>query len=113
MWTAIIIGICFFLAGQKPVGKGLVLGAVFSVTNCILIGKALPLRIGRSKRKTFFLSLGSIFFRYALMALPIVVAVKFDQFDLVAAVIGLFMIQLVILADHFLKLIISIRNKEA
>ncbi|MGB9442545.1 MAG: ATP synthase subunit I [Desulfobacterales bacterium] len=113
MWTAIIIGICFFLAGQKPVGKGLVLGAVFSVTNFILIGKALPLRIGRSKRKTFFLSLGSIFFRYALMALPIVVAVKFDQFDLVAAVIGLFMIQLVILADHFLKLIISIRNKEA
>ena len=113
MWTAIIIGICFFLAGQKPVGKGLVLGAVFSVANFILIAKALPLRIGRSKRKTFFLSLGSIFFRYALMALPIVMAVKFDQFDLVAAVIGLFMIQLVILADHFLKLIISIRNKEA
>ena len=113
MWTAIIIGICFFLAGQKPVGKGLVLGAIFSVANFILIGKALPMRIGRSKRKTFFLSLGSIFFRYALMALPIVVAVKFDQFDLVAAMIGLFMIQLVILSDHFLKLIISIRKKEA
>jgi len=113
IWIAIIIGLCFFLAGQKPLGKGLILGAIFSVANFILIGQTLPLRIGRSKRKTFFLSLGSIFFRYALMALPIVVAVKFDQFDLVAAVIGLFMIQLVILADHFLKLIISIRNKEA
>ena len=112
-WIAIIVGLCFFLGGQKPVGKGMILGTIFSVANFILIGKALPLRIGRSKRKTFFLSLGSIFFRYALMALPIVVAVKFDQFDLVAAVIGLFMIQLVILADHFLKLIISIRNKEA
>ena len=113
MWTAIIIGICFFLAGQKPVGKGLILGTIFSIANFILIGQTLPLRLGRSKRKTFFLSLGSIFFRYALMAIPIVVAVKFDQFDLVAAIIGLFMIQYAILADHFLRLIISIRNKEA
>ena len=113
MWTAIIIGLCFFLAGQKPVGKGLVLSAIFSIVNFILIGQTLPLRLGRSKRKTFFLSLGSIFFRYALMAIPIVVAVKFDQFDLVAAIIGLFMIQYAILADHFLRLINSIRNKEA
>ena len=94
-------------------GKGLVLGAIFSIANFILIGQTLPLRLGKSKRKTFFLSLGSIFFRYALMAIPIVVAVKFDQFDLVTAIIGLFMIQYVILAEHFFKLIISIRNKEA
>ena len=47
------------------------------------------------------------------MAIPIVVAVKFDQFDLVAAIVGLFMIQYIILADHFFKLIISFRNKEA
>ena len=47
------------------------------------------------------------------MAIPIVVAVKFDQFDLVAAIVGLFMIQYIILADHLFKLIISFRNKEA
>lgn len=111
VWIAIIIGLCFFLAGQKSVGKGLILGTIFSVANFILIGQTLPLRIGRSKRKTFFLSLGSIFFRYALMALPILVAVKFEQFNLVAAIVGLFMIQFVILADHLVKLISSIRNK--
>jgi len=112
IWIAIIIGLCFFLAGQKPVGKGLILGAIFSVANFILIGKTLPLRIGQSKRKTFFLSLGSIFFRYALMAVPIVAAVKFEQIDLVAAIIGIFMIQLVILADHILKLISSNRGEK-
>ena len=111
IWIAIGVGLCFFLAGQKPVGKGMILGAIFSVTNFILIGKTLPLRIGKSKRKTFFFSLGSIFFRYVLMALPILVAVKFEQFNLVAAIIGLFMIQIVILADHFGKMISSIRNK--
>ena len=111
IWIAIIVGLCFFLAGQKAVGKGFILGTIFSVANFILIGKALPLRIGRSKRKTFFLSLGSIFFRYALMALPIIVAVKLEQFNLVAAIVGLFMIQFVILADHFVKHISPIRNK--
>ena len=111
IWIAIIVGLCFFLGGQKPVGKGIILGTVFSVVNFILIGKALPLRIGKSKRKTFFLSLGSIFFRYVLMALPILVAVKFEQFNLVAAIVGLFMIQIVILSDHLVKLISSIRNK--
>ena len=111
VWIAIIIAICFFLAGQKPVGKGIILGTIFSVVNFILMGKALPLRIGRSKRKTFFLSLGSIFFRYLLMALPVIAAVKFEQFNLVAAISGLFMIQFVIFADHFLKMISSIRNK--
>jgi len=110
IWIAIAIGLCFFLAGQKPVGKGLVLGTVFSVINFILIGQTLPLRIGKSKRKTFLLSLGSIFGRYVLLAVPVFVAVKFADFNLVAAILGLFMIQIVILADHILKLYSSKRE---
>lgn len=112
IWIAIAIGLCFFLAGQKPVGKGLVLGTVFSVINFILIGQTLSLRLGKSKRKTFLLSLGSIIFRYIFLAIPIVVAAKFQQFDLVAAIVGIFMIQLVILADHIFRLILSNREKE-
>ena len=105
IWIAIVVAVVLFLAGYKPVGKGLVLGTIFSAINFVLIGKALPLRIGYTKRKTFLLSLGSILFRYALMAIPIVAAVKYEQFDLVGAILGLFMIQFVILADHILKLV--------
>ena len=104
IWIAIAVGFGFFLAGYKPMGKGLVLGTIFSVINFVLIGQALPLRIGHSKRKTFVLSLGSILFRYMLMAIPVVVAVKYEQFDLVGTIFGLFMIQIVIMADHILKL---------
>ena len=111
IWIAIAVGFGFFLAGYKPMGKGLVLGAIFSVINFVLIGYALPLRIGFSKRKTYFLSLGSIFCRYILMAIPIVVAVKYEQFDLIGAIFGLFMIQFVILADHILKLVLPNRKK--
>ena len=111
IWIAIAIGLCFILAGQKDLGKGLILGTVFSVINFILIGQTLPLRLGKSKRKTFLLSLGSIIFRYVLLAIPIVVAVKFEQFNLVAAIVGIFMIQVVILADHIFRLILSNRAK--
>jgi len=105
MIIAIIAAFIFILAGLKPVGKGLVLGTIFSVINFVLIGQTLPLRLSQTKRKTFFLSLGSIFFRYALLAVPLILAIKFDQFDLPAAIFGIFMIQLVILADYLLNLI--------
>jgi hypothetical protein len=95
------------LAGLKPVGKGLVLGSIFSVINFVLIGQTLPMRLSQTRRKTFLLSLGSIVFRYALLAVPLIVAVKFEQFDLPAAIFGIFMIQLVILADYLLRLIAS------
>ena len=112
IWIAIVVGLGFFLAGYKPMGKGLVLGTIFSVINFVLIGQALPLRIGYSKGKTLILSLGSIFCGYILMAVPIVVAVKYEQFDLIGAILGLFMIQIVILADHILKLFSSNPDKK-
>jgi hypothetical protein len=111
MVIAIIAAFIFILAGLKPVGKGLMLGTIFSVINFVLIGQTLPLRLSKTKRKTFFLSLGSIFFRYALLAVPLILAIKFDQFDLPAAIFGIFMIQLVILADYLLNLITSGENQ--
>ena len=107
MVVAIFAAFILILAGLKPVGKGLMLGTIFSVINFVLIGQMLPLRLSQTKRKTFVLSLGSIFFRYALLAVPLILAVKFEQFDLPAAIFGIFMIQLVILADYLLNLITS------
>lgn len=109
---AIIVGLFFILMDQKPIGKGLVLGTIFSVINFILIGQSIPLRLGRSRGKTFFISLGSIIIRYLLLAIPLVVAVKFKQFNLVAAILGIFMIQFVILGDYLLKIKTSIRRKQ-
>jgi asparagine N-glycosylation enzyme membrane subunit Stt3 len=105
MMAAIIIGLVFIIAGQKPMGKGLILGTIFSVINFILIGETLPLRLGKSRAKTFFFSLSSMLFRYVLLAIPLMVAIKFEQFNLFAAIFGIFMIQALILGDHLLKLI--------
>jgi len=98
--TAIFAGLLFILAGWEPIGKGLILGTIFSIINFILMGEMLPLKIGKSKNKTYFLSLVSIFSRYILLAIPLIIAVKFDQYNLISVVIGIFMVQFFILAEH-------------
>lgn len=109
---AIVIALFFILMGQKPVAKGFIMGTIFSVINFILIGKTITLRFGRSKRKTFSISMGSIILRYLLLAIPLIAALKFEQLNLVAAILGIFMIQFVILAEHLLTFLPSWRNKQ-
>jgi hypothetical protein len=101
---AIGVGFIFILAGLRAEGKGLVLGTLFSIINFILMGMTLPARIGKSRHRTFFISLGSIFFRYGLLAIPMILAIKYNQFNLVTVIIGIFFIQIVILSDHIFNL---------
>jgi hypothetical protein len=56
--------------------------------------------------------MGSIIFRYLLLAIPLIIAVKYKQFNLAAAILGIFMIQLVILAEHVLTLVPTLRKKQ-
>ena len=103
---AIIAGFCFILAGYRPIGKGLVFGTLFSVFNFILIGETLPMRVNKTRKMTLLLAMGSIFFRYGLMAIPLFLAIKLDQFDFFAVMAGLFLVQAVILGDHLQHLCI-------
>ncbi len=109
---AIFTGLFFIMAGQSPIGKGLILGTFFSIVNFILIGETIPHKIGKSKGKTFLISLGSIFSRYLILAVPIIMAIKLEQFNLFSTIAGIFMIQFVILADHALNIILSTRRKQ-
>lgn len=98
--AAIFIGFGLIIAGQTGVGKGLILGTLFSVINFILIGESLPLRLRPSRGKAVLLSLGSLFVRFGLLALPVVYSMKSDQFHPVAVVFGLFSVQLLLLLEH-------------
>jgi len=109
--AAIIIGLILILTGQKPLGKGLILGTLFSVVNFVLIGELISLQLGRAKAKTAAISLGSIFLRFGLLALPLVLAVKYEQFNLVTVICGIFMIQIMIMADHLRKSIMPVSKK--
>jgi hypothetical protein len=112
LFTAIIFGLPFILGGYAPIGKGLILGALFSIINFILIGETLPMKIGaHSGKRIFAVSLGLLLVRFGLLAIPVVMAIKLDQFHLVTVVIGLFMVQLSIMTEHVLKFISLTRVK--
>jgi hypothetical protein len=112
MLAAIFVGLVFILADQSAVGKGLILGTFFSIINFILLGEAIPLKAGKSRGKSFFFSLGSIFFRFALMAIPLIVAIKSVKFNLFAVIGGIFMVQIIILADHIVQILFSTRSNQ-
>lgn len=110
MILAILIGLAFFIFNQKSIGKGLILGTIFSSINFVLIGEFLPLKTGKSKNKIFLLSLGSIAFRFIILAIPLIIGIKYEAIHLAGAVCGIFMVQMVILAEHLYQMIMSIRQ---
>lgn len=98
---ALIIAAVFLIFGEKAVAKGLVLGTCFSIANFLLMGKSIPMMLGRSKAKAKVIGFGSVMARYVVLGIPVVIALKQDSFDLFAAIVGIFAVQIMILLDHF------------
>jgi hypothetical protein len=103
--SALVLGLILLAAGRPAAGKGLMLGSLFSAINFALMGVSLSAKLNDGPRRRFGWILVSIQGRFLLLAVPLVMAVKFPQFDLPATVVGVFMVQLCILAEHIGRLI--------
>ncbi|MBW1720855.1 MAG: ATP synthase subunit I [Deltaproteobacteria bacterium] len=104
MLGALLIAFFFLAIHEKALAKGLVLGTLFSVVNFLLIGQTIPLTIGRSRAQASLIGLTSILGRYAILAVPLVLAIKSPSFSFVTTVVGIFGIQMVTLFDYvFMK----------
>ena len=95
----------FLILGNKPISKGLILGTLFSIFNFILIAQSLPMQLGKGRAKTFLVCMGSIWMRYALLAIPLVLAAKLQMFNFFAAAVGILMVQVVILGHQLLRMV--------
>ena len=98
MVLGIAISLVFFLLGYKAACRGLVLGALFSTINFVLMAHSLHAKVRPDRTRASLSALGNILFRYAFMAITLILAIKLPRFDLLATVAGLFMVQSVILA---------------
>jgi ATP synthase I chain len=112
MVVAIVAGLVLIIIGYKPIAKGLILGTLFSVVNFVLMGETLTWRLSPSRKRATVISMLSIMLRYALLGVPIVVAVKFSEYNLPAVVVGLFLVQIVLLGEHITKLATSSFRKQ-
>lgn len=111
--TSVFFALVLVLISMAPIAKGLVIGTLFSIINFILMGASLPKKIGTSRKRATVISGVSILVRYAILAVPLAIAVQSDQFNLAATVGGLFMIQIQILLDYTVGLYIPETRKKA
>lgn len=100
---AVGIGAAFMLCGYTAIAKGLILGTLFSIINFFLLARSLPAKIGHTRKRTWWLSTRSRLVRFSLLAIPMLAAIKSDAFNLAATVTGLFIVQLLVLANHILS----------
>ena len=108
---AIGAGLLFLGLGQKDVCRGLVLGGVFSAINFALMGQLLRYRLADNRKAAAQRSFAALMLRYLLLAVPLVLAVKYERFNLPATVVGVFMVQLVILLEQGARLFFASANK--
>jgi hypothetical protein len=101
--AAILIAIAgallLILIGYKPMGRGLVLGTLFSIINFLLMAYSIQVRLGKHQNRATLSALVSLWLRFGVMAVPLIVALSFDSYHIATTVMGLFMVQFVILLE--------------
>lgn len=96
---AILLAVVTVLSGHKELGKGLILGTLFSILNFILMAEFMPLRLSTERRRASVYAFITLILRYVILALPLIVAAKIDAFSFATTAAGLFMVPLVALID--------------
>ncbi len=98
--ASVIVAVVIFALGYTPIAKGLVLGALFSVLNFVVMASILPFQLGLKRRKATGFAILSIMLRLGLLALPLIIAMKSDSFQWTAVAVGLFVVPVTILIDQ-------------
>lgn len=100
MVAAIVLALVSILLGAKPIGKGLILGTLFSVLNFVLMAHMLPLRIQETRSRSILGAFGSIWVRLGLLAVALLIASKNESINFFATAAGLFMVQVIIVLNQ-------------
>jgi uncharacterized membrane protein YadS len=98
--AALVLGGGLIITGYTSLGKGLILGSLFSVLNFLLMALVIPYHVGHGRGKSFLIPLTSICGRFALMAIPLIYSVKHSQIAVSTVAIGLFIIPISILGEQ-------------
>jgi hypothetical protein len=96
---AIVLAVVTILSGHKELGKGLLLGTLFSILNFILMAEFMPLRLSSDRRRASVFAFITLVLRHAILALPLIIAAKLDAFAFTTTAAGLFMVPLVAIID--------------
>jgi len=89
---ALLVASFSLFFGWESVARGFGLGALFSVVNFKMLAMSVYRRLARQKKGLTLEAMLSFWLRYGLLAVPIILAAKLPQIDLVSTIVGLFSI---------------------
>ena len=107
MTLSICLALLFVILGYKDICRGLVLGGIFSTLNFALMGHFLRYRLDGNRKAGTQKALIALLFRYAILAIPIIISIRSNQYSFPATVVGIFMIQLVIMFESGSRLLLA------
>ena len=98
--SALVLAVIFLIFQENAIAKGLLLGSLCSIINFMLLSLSVPMTVGKTRYRAGLIGLVSIFIRYILLAIPLILGLKLASFNFVAVIIGIFAVQIVTLIDH-------------
>lgn len=102
MFYAISAAFILIILGEKAIGKGIVLGTLFSVLNFVIMGLLLDRQITGANRRVRAgsMALLSLFLRFSILAIPLIISIKTESINFFGTAAGVFMIQFTILINN-------------
>ena len=100
MTSSLVIAVFFLLFHENAIAKGLLLGTFFSIINFLLMAVSVTMSLGRSRTKASLIGLASIVMRYCLLAVPLLLGIKFTSFSFFAVFAGIFSVQIVTFFEY-------------
>lgn len=95
--TALVVSGALMLLGSVSAAKGFALGSLFSLGNFLAMARHAPKRLGLSRNLATAESFRSLALRLALLGLPLFLAFRLPEIDVLWTVIGVFNLQLSVL----------------
>ncbi len=103
LFLGIAVSLIFLLLGNLAISKGFLLGTCFSIINFILLSSSMPFSWGNGRRYATGVYFVSIIVRYIILAIPVIIALKSNRFNLASTIAGIFSIQIVIFSYYIIR----------
>ncbi len=95
--TAAVFAAGALIFNQMPAAKGFVLGSLFSLINFLFMVRHTPNRLGKERKAATVHSGLSLVFRLGILAVPLYLAIRRPEINLVFTIIGIFNLQISII----------------
>lgn len=100
MIFGIVVALVAILLGYKGFGKAFLLGTLCSCINVVLMNLFYSNLLFKTKKMAGFMAFLSVLIRFSVLAIPLILALTNERFNIIGACLGIFSVQMVIVWEN-------------